>query len=59
MSKRTPGSIPAMKAAKKRYAAERERARQKRDRRAEIASYFHLDETAIDIIDPDEERRHA
>ena len=64
MSKRSPGSKYAMKAGRAKYLAERERFRQKRDRRleaetkqAEVGSYFHLDQVAIDQIDPNEERR--
>ena len=61
MSKRSPGSRYAMKAGKAKYLAERERFHQKRDRRiaqeAEVGSYFHLTEDAIDQIDPNAERR--
>jgi hypothetical protein len=64
MSKRSPGSKYAMKAGRAKYLAERERYRQKRDRRieaetkqAEVGSYFHLDQVAIDQIDPAAERR--
>jgi len=64
MSKKSPGSKYAMKAGRAKYLAERERFRQKRDRRleaetkqAEVGSYFHLDQVAIEQIDPDAERR--
>lgn len=59
MSKKTPGGRHAIKAAKKAYEAERERHRAKlrRRREAEIASYFHLTDESIQQIDPEGERR--
>jgi hypothetical protein len=59
VSKKTPGGRHAIKAGRLRYQKEREahRAKLRRRREAEIASYFHLTPESIEQIDPEAERR--